>query len=468
MSQADISRDNREFSCLHCSGRIQIPWNLPPTTGPCPHCGGTITSPTPGEEEPDLPAVVAPVPAREVAQAAAAAPVAIPPAAEPPAAREAPEPSRQNPKDPQPGLPSIPPRRADLPPPGKNPIENAKKDQKSQPKKVASKQSEGPPAKSGLIPVMLVILLLVLAVGAGIYYAAGELGRNIPPPSTVRKPGNPLTNEDHFLRIGWQKEAYEVLRGYLAGTSAEEKLPFIVNADSLAPKIEDFYGGVEINDADTPVDSFSPYELSLEDRKRGLFLMIYDRPYQFDIKEFFRPLASAEVQAGIDEAGLLLSSVANVDNFTMEPLRAHAYFKRTPQGLKLEWEVFAQTKYRTLQTFVEIPEPGLTGVFRVFIVEDVPNKRLSEPGYRTYRIIDTAYATDSARINVKVDSEIGRALSVINWREIKDARPITRTATVELKWSGGESAPNLEISRLVCWEFLGLGGQETPAKTPPN
>jgi hypothetical protein len=460
MSQADISRDNREFSCVHCSGRIQIPWNLPPTTGPCPHCGGTITSPPLAEENPDLPAHVPPVPVPVIARpvAAAAAPVAIPPAPEPPAVREAPEPS----------VPSIPPRRSDPAPPEGKPIEPARKDSRNPPPKVANKRSEGPPSKSGLIPVMLVLLLLVLAIGAGIFYAASEMGRNIPPPSTVRKSGPTPVNEDHYLRIGWQKEAYEVLRGYLAGTSATEKLPFILNADALAPKIGDFYGGVEINDSDTPVDSFSPYDLSLEDRKRGLFLMIYDRPVQFDIKEFFRPLASAEVQAGIDEAGLLLSSVARVGNFTMEPLRTHAYFKRTPQGLKLDWEVFAQTKYRTLQSFVELPEASLSAVFRVFIVEDVPNKRLLEPGYRTYRVIDTAHPTDSARINVKVDSEIGHALSVINWREIKDARPITRTATVELKWGGEESSPQLEISRFVCWEFIGLGGQETPAKTPPN
>ena len=29
----------------HCNGRILIPRDLPPTTGPCPHCGGVITSP---------------------------------------------------------------------------------------------------------------------------------------------------------------------------------------------------------------------------------------------------------------------------------------------------------------------------------------------------------------------------------------------------------------------------------------
>lgn len=192
-------------------------------------------------------------------------------------------------------------------------------------------------------------------------------------------------------------------------------------------------------------------------------MMIYDQPPQFDMREFFRPLASLEVQYGVDEADLLLSTLARAGNFAMEPLRVQAFFKRTPQGLKLDWEIFAQTKYRTLRNFVEQPEVGQTGIFRVLIVEDVPDKGRAVAGTRTYRVADPANTGDSARINVKVDSETGRGLSLLNWRGTKENRPLTRTATVELKWSGPATAAELEISRLVCWEFLGLGGQETPA-----
>jgi hypothetical protein len=59
---------------------------------------------------------------------------------------------------------------------------------------------------------------------------------------------------------------------------------------------------------------------------------------------------------------------------------------------------------------------------------------------------------------------MGRALSLINWRGTKENRPITRTATMELKWNGEPTAPELEISRFLCWEFLGLGGHQ-PAAT---
>ncbi len=315
--------------------------------------------------------------------------------------------------------------------------------------------------------MLLLLVIGILGVVAAIYVSR-EMANTIPAPTTVNISGDPAVREANYLRSGWKKDAYQVLASYMAGTSSQEKLPHILNADALATRIEDFYGGGVINDSDTPAAAFSIYELSAEDHKRGLFMMTFDQPPQFDMKEFFRPLASLEVQYGIDEADLLLSTLARFDNFTMEPIRVHAFFKRTPQGLKLDWEIFAQTKYRTLQSFVELPEDGQTGVFRVFIVEDVPDKAHLEAGTRTYRIADPANTSDSARVNVKVDSETGRALSVINWRGTKESRPITRTATVELTWASENNSPDLQISRFICWEFLGLGGEESSSTASTN
>lgn len=311
--------------------------------------------------------------------------------------------------------------------------------------------------------MILVLLLLLLGGVAAVYFVSKDMARTIEPPPVNVTTVDPTVSEANYIRIGWQKDAYQVLRGYMAAKASDEKLPFVLNAAGLKPRIDDFYGGGAILDSDTPADAFSIYELSEEDRKRGLFMMIYDQPPQFDMKEFFRPLASLEVQYGVEEADLLLSTLARVGNFAMEPLRVHAFFKRTPEGLKLDWEIFAQTKYRTFQNFVELPEVGQSGVFRVFIVEDVPEKGRAVAGTRTYRLADPANTGDIARVNVKIDSETGRALSIINWRGTKENHPITRTATIELKWAGESNAPELEVSRFICWEFLGLGGQETPA-----
>jgi hypothetical protein len=292
-------------------------------------------------------------------------------------------------------------------------------------------------------------------------------GRN--PVTTINLPTDGLSaSESAYQRQGWKKDAARVLEAFIGARDVEGKLPFIMNRQTLESRVREFYGPEEIDDSDTPAATFSANDLSDEDRSRGLFMMTYDQPPQFDMREFFRPLASLEVQYGLNEADLLLSTVARASNFAMEPLRVHAFFKRTDEGLKLDWEVFIQTKYRRFRNFVDLPQPGQPEVFRVLIVEDVPDRHQAGQGTRTYRLCDPAHTEDTARVVVKEDSVIGRALSVINWRGSEDGRPHTRTATVELAWTGGETPPALQIRRFICWEFLGLGGTETPPAVSPK
>ena len=40
----------RSFQCEHCGGEIRIPYELPPTEAPCPHCEELIESPAPPVE----------------------------------------------------------------------------------------------------------------------------------------------------------------------------------------------------------------------------------------------------------------------------------------------------------------------------------------------------------------------------------------------------------------------------------
>ena len=418
MSNFSQTPQERDFHCPHCNGRIVIPYSLPSTTGPCPHCQGTITSPPPpGEEAPAN---------QEVPEQAAPASAAAPQQA------------------------VIPPRR--------DAAGQESAPQKTKPTPPARKKSS-----SGIIPAMLGLFVLILAGGAAVYYISGQMGNNIQPPDLSAGQEDKDIREANYIRIGWQADAYDVLGKFVEGKDVGEKLPYVHNGKQLREKMELFYGGVVINDEDTPADSFSVQELSVEDRKRGIFMLTYDQPPQFALREFFRPLAPLEVQYGLEEADLLLSTVARIGNFSMEPVRVHAFFKRTDDGLKLDWEVFAQTKYRTFQSFVELPDVGIPETFRVLIVEDVPDKGQGVAGSRSYRLVDPANYEDTVRVNVSIDSEIGKTLSVINWRGTKQGTPVTRTATVELEWTGRPDSPELGIKRFICWEFLGLGGEAEPA-----
>jgi hypothetical protein len=474
MADAPISNDQREFRCNHCDGAIRIPKDLPPTTGPCPHCSGIITSPAPEAETKAAEVVPA-----KVEAAAPAPPVPEPSPVVAPIRETPPEPPAVPATLDVPAVPAVTPsvarRTGPPPPPGSarqetrpaaSTVDTAKPGDGEKPPEPPAKPAEKKapkPKRSGLITLMLVLLALALILLGVVYLIIQELGKNIAPPVPDAPVGTSSVNDANYIRVGWKKDASRVLGEYIAGTTAREKIPTILNGETLAPEVIDFYGGSVIDDSDTPAEDFSVYELPEEDRKRGLFMMIYDLPPQLEIKEFFRPLASLEVQYGLDEADLLLSTVARVGNFTTEPLRVHAFFKRTDQGLKLDWEVFTQTKYRTFLNFVELPETGRTGIFRVIVMEDVPEKGHAVPGTRTYRLVDPANISDSARVNVKVDSDAGRTLSEINWRDGNEKEPVTRTATVELEWAGEPNAPELALKRFICWEFLGLGGDEAPA-----
>jgi len=434
MSNFSQTPQERDFHCQHCNGRIVIPYSLPSTTGPCPHCQGTITSPPPPGEE------------ALVQQAPAPAPL---PPHEPAYAAQQTEQTA--------GAVSQQPEQAVIPP---------RRDAAEQP--VAPQKPKAAPQarkknSSGIIPAMLGLFALILAGGGAVYYISNQMGKNIDPPNVSSSPEDTEIREANYIRIGWQADAYDVLGKFIAGKSVGDKLPYINYPEELNEKMEFFYGGVIIQDEDTPADSFSIQELSEEDRRRGIFMLTYDQPPQFALREFFRPLAPLEVQYGLEEAGILLSTVARVGNFSMDPVRVHAFFKRTNAGLKLDWEVFAQTKFRTFQNFVELPDVGHPETFRVLIVEDVPDKGQGVAGSRAYRIVDPANLEDSVRVNVRLDSEIGKALSVINWRGTKQGTPITRTATIELEWTGRSDSPVLEIKRFICWEFLGLGGKEQSA-----
>jgi hypothetical protein len=267
-----------------------------------------------------------------------------------------------------------------------------------------------------------------------------------------------LQREKHYLQTGWQDDARQVLASFLAADTAAGKSAFSINGSELLTRMDEFYGAGRIDDSDTPISGFSAEQLPPDDLKRGIFTMRYDQPPQFEMRDFFRPIAPIEVEHGLQEPDLLLSSMANVGNFTSEPVKVQVFFKRTPDGLRVDWETFAQTKYRTFRSFTELPNPGRKEIFRLFVVEDVPEMGKTVRGMKTYRMADPAHKTDSVRIEVPIDSELGRSLSILNWRGVKNARPKTKTATLELEWTRDPS-PQLSISRFLCWEFLGIGGQ---------
>ncbi len=315
--------------------------------------------------------------------------------------------------------------------------------------------------RKGRSPMAAVLVLVVLlALAGGGYLVVNRMQGDAPAPPPVAGQGaDAVLREKQYLEKGWEADAYETLSRFLAARRPAGKAAYSINGSALLARMEGFYEGAPIDDSDTPAEAFSVFPLSMKDRERGIFMLTYDQPPVFEIDEFFAPLAPLDVQYKLRQPDMLLATVARSSNFSAEPLKVHAIFKRMPDGLRLDWETFVQTKYRTLRDFLELPVAGRSEVFRVVISETVPEKRNVPAGHRTYLISDPAHRReDSVRVNVPVDSEVGRALSILNWRGTREGRAVSKTATLELRWTR-EEIPRLEVSRFLCWEFLGVGGE---------
>ena len=457
MSQSEHPAQ-RIFKCNHCQGEIEIPYELPPTTAPCPHCGVSTTSPP--MPEADDPAPVMPSSVGSV--------VGIEPAEGSPA----PDPTRAS--EPAATSPAAAPNDVTLIPEetieiGSGPVvgDATPADQELVVEEAETVQSTAKDETGGKMSAALIFFLaLVLLIAGLVMLGLYLLGADERHPVTNDVSERALVERNRFLREGWKPMATEQLRGFLAAETPEEKAQFVLGGQNKIRDMERFYAEPVLEGRDTPLAAFSHFDLQLSDRERGLFLMRYERPAQFNMREFFRPVAPLEVQYKIAEPGLLLSSFAMLENFATDPVRVMAFFKNEGGKLQLDWDVFVQTKYRTLKDFSSLPQPGVSRTFRVVIDEDLPDSLSAEPGrVRFYRITDPSSPDDHVKEAVPVASEMGRTLEVLNWIGLVVNEKPSRTATVKLEWSMKDNS-ELILKDLVCWEFLNLGGVPGNA-TPP-
>lgn len=372
MSDPLLPPDQRSFTCPSCDGRIVIPVDLPPTTGPCPHCEATITSPEPEPEvtheeieviEADLPV---PSPAKE---SAAQAPV-----------ETTPEPTDSKPEVVK-ATPSVTTTREPT---------SARK---------TSKSSKNP------IVLALVAVLGICAIAAGLFFSGLLGGSSETTPLQVVTPASP------------NQPSRNALEAYLAAQTVEAKLAHVLNADELKAKIESFYQENSVSETDRGINTFKAVPLPGQDQSKGFVL--FDSP-----------------------------SAANGSASS----RILAFIKKTDDGLKLDWEVFAQTKYRTFRKFYETPQPGASEVFRVLVKEVATSPAVTAPGTKSYQLQDPANRSDTLVVSVESASSVGLKLSTLSDRD--QIRP----ATIELEWT---DSSELKIKRFVCWEFLHLGGDNS-------
>ncbi len=400
MSESSQNSQEFAFHCPKCNGRIVIPFNLPPTTGPCPHCQTTITSPDTAINTTVLDVDLEPI----VEIPPAPTPVAVPAPAPVPVPAPAPLPERPVP------APTVPLATYEAPEELKN--------------KEAAVEQVKSGKKSNPVGLILVLLLIIGALGGGGYFvmdmlkpkndSTGTGVGNKPTKPIVKQPAKPIANP--------------TLEKYLTATSLDEKLNYVHNAEQLRPKIEAFYKDNSINEGDTLASAFSMVPLPENESKKGFILLNYNQA---------------------------------TPNTTGQQTRILAFLRETEQGVKLDWEVFAQTRYRTFSNFIKNPIAGKSEVFRVIVTKDSTTKT---PGYL---FSDPAHQTDSVQITPDPKSRARQELDSLLLDSVRSSGPAKYSATIELTWAGDPKKPQLQIKRFICWEFLGLGGKEI-AEIPPS
>jgi hypothetical protein len=396
MSEFSQFSQQRAFHCPSCNGRIVIPSNLPATTGPCPHCQATITSPEPVVH------------------------------ASNPEAAPKPQPSQQ----PQPIAASTPLETTD------SPAESSPVDP------VKSKPDKSKNHASPLLLTFIAMMVLIILCGGAYFYLDSVKRNSDGADSTLNRANQPKNLT--FL---------PVLEKYLAAASLEEKLPFVYNAEQLRPKMEAFYREGIINEADTPANSFKLIPLPEKDSKKGYVLLACNLPAPAALNQL--------VQQENDDK-------TKVPATGDDRIKILAFLKETDQGMKLDWEVFTQTKYRTLRQFIQTPKFGSSQAFRL-IVTNVPPTPDAEPDAPVrFRFFDPVHISDVVEIAPDPTLQAGQALTRLTMESAKLTTPAQRTATVELIWAGHQSDPKILIKRFICWEFLGLGGKEIAEIHPPN
>ncbi|MBT8038027.1 MAG: hypothetical protein KJO21_10830 [Verrucomicrobiae bacterium] len=316
---------------------------------------------------------------------------------------------------------------------------------------------------------VVVAAAVILLVACGVVFFVSEQGKNDEPSGAGgfdQVASGPKGAEGTWLQTGWRQEATNVLNAFMSAQSPDERLKYVIPNEGVLDELKIFYPAGS-DDSDTPHEFFSHVMGSKMDQKRGIFLMQYRQPAQDDVTGYFTPITSSG--SSPDEEPLNVMDMAHLvdEDSLSKPIGINAFFKQTDHGMKLDASVFIQGKFRTFRAFVDYPRPGKTQVFRVVVGESLSHALRDDPDIRTYRLEDFAYPKDFINLPARVDSDVGKVLSVINWRGENRDRTI-RTATVELGWSH-ETPSELNIVKVVCWEFLGVGGElgNAVVKSPP-
>lgn len=390
----------RSFPCPSCKSLIYIPHDLPPTTANCPHCQVSVTSPAPFySSPPSAPEPQPPAPAEPVALS-------------------------------KPTLPF--------------------------PEVVVA----APPPSAQTMWWLSGLLLLGIMAGGTYFYLTFVKPAQVS--GQVDLPA-PKAKSDYLSPLSWRAEAMDVLERFLTAKTPQEKARYVIGGQNTVARLQAYWGQQLYQETAVDAHDFAAIFTGNEEGELPVYLLMYDRPVQYDMKTFFRPLVSMEVIQGVERLDPLTKTLTEPQHFEQEALKIGAYFKPGDDGLRLDYDLYLQTRYRTLHAFAESAAVNSLGTFRVVMVEDVPLADEKRKQLRVYRITDPMHLDDSFRVCTSYQSDVAQRLQEIHWYGTIGKKADFAAATVTIRKITQDT---LLLESLVCWDFEGLAGE--PGNTLPR
>lgn len=247
---------------------------------------------------------------------------------------------------------------------------------------------------------------------------------NVPIPDTVsqepviaREVGGKLLNG-----------AFIVFKQFHAAKTPEEKLRWVMRPEAVRERLLQYYA----ERADDPRDSVSgftaPERIAVDDIRRGIVALV----------RYKNAAAASPSKRELEEI---------------------AFFKQTPEGMRLDWESYIQAKDGLLREFLADDTRG-SGIFRVRLTRCHYFGPGTEPANCvTVQLDDLVPLQEQPYLfipgNSTLAAEIERKLV---WSE--NPLDTTRYATARLGWKPSLQEPGsrkLILNELICWELLGVG-----------
>ena len=413
----EIPPGQRKFECEHCQAEILVPIDLPPTSAPCPVCQEITTSPGP--------------------ESVAAASIPVGQEAAPRAEHVVPEQVQDS------------------------TIKNDSEPSDDRELESNDYESRGTKnEKGGLLLPLAGLAFLGLLVGGFFLFKSFRAENNSEQTSPVGDGVSKKVQKTSTPGVfaGNDSPQTRVLTEFLAATSAEERAKFVIGKESVIPEMEAFYRKIGVGEEELKAQFFSQIPLDESDIARGIALFRFERPKQFKLSSFFTPIRGLRAGIGLSKSSLNTRAAGHISNFEVEADRAMVYFKEIDGESLLDWHTYVQTRYRTFRDFVNKPVAGAQGVFRVMVGEHASTLYSSDPSVRNYMVADPVhFEEDLVVMTLKKASEVGQLFEKLAWTDVLQKGFAPVGATLSLKWTSG-AEPVLYIEKVICWEFLGVGG----------